>query len=46
MSKNKKTKTVCLVCEIPWRDGKGWIGKHKFPCANDRYGWLFVKEIK
>lgn len=42
--KSKNKNQVCIVCGIPWKDGKGFIGKHKFPCANDRYGWRFTKD--
>ena len=37
------TEEVCLICGIPWKDGIGFVGKHIAPCANDRYGWCFVK---
>lgn len=39
------TKQVCVICEIEFKDGLGWVGEHVFPCANDRYGWNFTKEI-
>lgn len=37
---------VCLSCGIPWKDGIGWGGQHKSLCANDRYGWLYTKEVE
>lgn len=39
-------KAYCIVCGIPWKDGKGFVGKHIFPCANERYGWNFTTEKK
>lgn len=38
-------KSVCLVCGAQFVEGQGWIEPHYFPCANDRYGWLFVREV-
>ncbi len=38
------TKLVCIVCGIPFIEGKGFVGEHEFPCANERYNWAFVKE--
>ena len=32
----------CIVCGARFKDGEGWLDPHKFPCANDRYGWLFT----
>lgn len=36
-------KQYCICCGIEWIKGKGWVGEHIFPCANDRYGWNFVR---
>jgi hypothetical protein len=41
----KKTKSVCLICGALWKNGKGFVEEHYFPCANDRYGWNFVKRV-
>jgi len=38
-------KSVCLVCGAQFVRGKGWVEPHYFPCANDRHGWLFVREV-
>ena len=33
----------CVVCHSAhFVEGKGWIGEHTFPCANDNYGWLYT----
>ncbi len=42
----KRIKQICIVCGIEFIEGKGWKGKHKAPCANDRYGWNFTKDSK
>ena len=38
--------SFCICCGARFREGTGWIDKHKFPCANHRYGWAYTTDVK
>lgn len=40
---NQPKRYECATCSAIFETGKGWITKHSANCANNNYGWNFVK---